>query len=124
MVLTRHGLHHLHVGIIAPGNPKGRSGGLVFPEVQEKEFRIVAISDHDVFDARIDAATPLLANLSLYMANDVPPSQAFMANPVMASGHSMLVTLFAGKCEDGMCGLILCWTILHLLTSFIMISRS
>jgi hypothetical protein len=36
------------------------------------------------------------------MAKDVPPGQAFMANPVMASGHSMLVRLFADKCEDAM----------------------
>ena len=37
-----------------------------------------------------------------YMAKDVPPGQAFMANPVMASGHSALVALFALKCEDEM----------------------
>jgi hypothetical protein len=34
------------------------------------------------------------------MAKDIPLGQAFMANPVMASGHSMFVTIFADKCED------------------------
>jgi hypothetical protein len=37
-----------------------------------------------------------------YMAKDIPPGQAFMVNPVMSSGHSMLVTPFADKCEDQM----------------------
>ena len=41
MVLTRHGLHHFHVGVAAPGNPKGRSDRLVFAEVLDKEFRII-----------------------------------------------------------------------------------
>jgi hypothetical protein len=36
------------------------------------------------------------------MAKDVPPGQGFMPNPVMASGHSMLVTLFADRCDDEM----------------------
>jgi hypothetical protein len=36
-----------------------------------------------------------------YMAKDIPPGQAFVANLVMCSGHSMLV-LFADKCGDEM----------------------
>jgi hypothetical protein len=102
MVLTRQGLHHFHVGIIAPGNLKGRSGSLVFAEVLEKEFRIVALSDHDVFDHGSAQQLHFFRICHSYMAKDVPPAQAFMANPVMASGHSMLVTLFADKCEDKM----------------------
>jgi hypothetical protein len=102
MVLTRHGLHHFHVGITAPGNPKGRSGSLVFAEVLEKEFRIVAISDHRAFESGSAQQLHFFRICHSYMAKGVPPGQAFIANPVMASGHSMLVTLFADKCEDEM----------------------
>jgi hypothetical protein len=41
-VLTRHGVHHFHIGLVDPDNPKGRSGVLVFAEVLETEFRIIA----------------------------------------------------------------------------------
>jgi hypothetical protein len=100
MVLTRHGLHHFHVGVPAPRNPKGRSGTLVFAEVLEKEFRIVAISDHCAFKPGSAQQLHFFRICHSYMAKDVPPGQTFIANPVMASGHSMLVTLFADKCED------------------------
>jgi len=99
MVLTRHGLHHFHIGVAAPGNTKGRSGGLVFAEVLDKEFQIIAISDHHVFKPQSAEHLRFFRICLAYMAKDVPPGQAFMPNPVMASGHSMLVTLFADRCE-------------------------
>ena len=101
MVLTRHGLHHFHVGVAGPGNPKGRSGALVFAEVLEEEFRIVAISNHEAFKPGKEQQRFFQICWS-YMAKDVPPGQAFTPNPVVASGHSMLVTLFAVKCEHKM----------------------
>ena len=52
MVLTRRGLHHFHVGAVTPGNPKGRSGSLVFAEVLDNEFRLVALSDHPLLPER------------------------------------------------------------------------
>ena len=100
MVLTRHGLHHFHVGVPANGNPKGRSGSLVFAEVLENEFRIVAVSDHRAFDLESEEHLRFFGICRSYMAKDVPPGQAFMANPVMGSGHSMLVVIFGDKCED------------------------
>ena len=99
-VLTRHGLHHFHVGNVGPGNPKGRSGILIFAEVLDKEFRIVAISDHEAFEQGSTEQLRFFGICRSYVAKDVPPGQAFMANPVMSSGHSMLVTLFADRCED------------------------
>jgi hypothetical protein len=93
-VLTRHGLHHFHVGDVSPGNPKGRSGLLVFAEVLEKEFRIVR-----AFERSSAEQLRFFELCTAYVAKDVPPGQAFMANPVMASGHSMIVTLFADHCE-------------------------
>jgi hypothetical protein len=101
-VLTRHGLHHFHVGVVARGNSKGRSGSLVFAEVLDKEFRIVAISDHRAFERRSTEQLRFFGICESYLAKDIPPGQAFMANPVMSSGHSMFVTLFANKCEDQM----------------------
>lgn len=102
MVLTRQGLHHFHIGIPSSGNQKGRSGSLVFAEVLEKEFRIVAIADHRAFERESAQQRDFFRICHSYMAKDVPPGQGFMPNPVMASGHSMLVTLFAVKCEDEM----------------------
>jgi hypothetical protein len=50
MILTRMGLHHFHVGKRTPQNPKGRSNHLIFAEVKESEFTIIAIADHKVFE--------------------------------------------------------------------------
>lgn len=102
MVLTRHGLHHFHIGVRGSANPKGRSGSLVFAEVLEKEFRIVALSDHRAFTPRSPEQLRFFQICDAYMAKDVPPGQAFITNPVMASGHSMLVTLFSDRCDDEM----------------------
>ncbi|MDB6042437.1 MAG: hypothetical protein JWM63_988 [Gammaproteobacteria bacterium] len=102
MVLTREGLHHFHVGIMGPANPKGRSGSLVFAEVLDKEFRIVALSDHRAFEVQSAEQLRFFGICHAYMAKDIPPGQGFMANPVMSSGHSLLVTLFADRCDDEM----------------------
>jgi len=102
LVMVRDGLHHFHVGVVGPGNPKGRSGVLIFAHVLEKEFRIVAISDHNVFEQGSTGQLRFFGISRAYVAKDVPPGQAFMANPVMSSGHSMDVTLFADSCEDQM----------------------
>jgi len=98
MVLTRQGLHHFHVP--ASGDPEDRSGPLVFAEVLEDEFRLVAISDHRAFETGSPEQLRFFGICQAYMAKDVPPGQGFMANPVMSSGHSLLVTLFARHCED------------------------
>jgi len=98
-VLTRHGLHHFHVGVVSPGNPKGRSGVLIFAEVLDKEFRIVAISDHRAFEQGSAEQLRFFGICRAYVAKDVPPGQAFMANPVMSSGHSTYVIFFGDSCE-------------------------
>jgi len=101
MVLTRQGLHHFHIGIAASGNRKGRSRSLVFAEVLEKEFRIVTIADHRAFQQGSAQQLAFFRICMSYMAKDVPPGQGFMPNPVMSSsGHSMVVVVFAAKCED------------------------
>jgi len=102
MVLTRHGLHHFHVGVVGSSNPKGRSDRLVFAEVLDDEFRIIAIADHRAFQQGSAEQIRFNQICHAYMANDVPPGQAFMTNPVMASGHSSLVTVFSDKCDDEM----------------------
>jgi hypothetical protein len=124
MVLTRHGLHHFHVGVAGHGNPKGRSGTLVFAEVLEKEFRIVALSDHRVFEMRSAEQRRFFEICHAYMAKDIPPGQGFMANPVVSSGHSLLVTLFADRCDDEMRRLDPLSMIRHLSTDSITISLS
>jgi len=102
MVLTRDGLHHFHIGTPGPGNPKGRSDVLVFAEVLEEEFRVIALSDHRTFE-RESKEQERFFNICLsYMAKDVPPGVGFMANLVQSSGHSFMFTVFADKCEAEM----------------------
>jgi hypothetical protein len=100
MVLTRHGLHHFHVGVKTTGNPKGRSGALVFAEVLPDEFRVVAISDHRAFEHESEERKRFFCICMAYMAKDILPGEGFMPNPVMSSGHSVLVWAFARKCCD------------------------
>ncbi len=100
MVLTREGLHHFHIGSATPSNAKGRSGSLLFAEVLDREFRVVAIADHRVFQFGSPERLRFFEVCRSYMVKDIPPGQAFMANPVMSSGHSMIVTLFADRCES------------------------
>jgi hypothetical protein len=100
MTLTRYGLHHFHVGDSSPNNPKGRSGSLVFAEVLDKEFRIIAIADHHVFTLGSTEQLRFSGICHSYIAKDIPPGTPFMLNPVMSSGHSLIVSLFARKCED------------------------
>lgn len=102
MILTREGLHHFHVGKHGPGNLKGRSDALVFAEVLEKEFRIVALSDHWAFERGSPEQERFFNICHSYMAKDVPPGVGFMANPVQSSGHSAMLTVFADYCEDKM----------------------
>jgi hypothetical protein len=83
MVLTREGLHHFHVAVFGLDNAKGRSGTLVFADVLDKEFRVVAISDHGAFTRGSAEQLRFFRICHSYMAKDIPPGQAFMANPVM-----------------------------------------
>ena len=100
LVLAREGLHHFHIGVASPTNRTGRSDQLVFAHVLKDEFRIIALAGHGVFEKHSPEALRFLEISRSYMARDIPPGQGFMANPVMSSGHSMLVTGFALKCED------------------------
>ena len=103
MVLTREGLHHFHIGTAsAAGIPRVEVELWIFAEVLETEFRLVAISDHRAFVRASPEQQRFFRICTAYMAKDVPLGQGFMANPVMSSGHSMLVTLFSIKCEDEM----------------------
>lgn len=101
-VLIRDGLYHFHLGVAGPGNPKGRSGILVFAEVLEDEFRIVALSDHSAFRFGTPEHMRVSRIARTYIAKDIPAGQAFMANPVMTSGHPMIATMFADRCDDYM----------------------
>ncbi|MBU6298456.1 MAG: hypothetical protein KJS68_09450 [Alphaproteobacteria bacterium] len=101
-MLIRDGLYHFHLGAAGPGNPKGRSGILVFAEILEDEFRIVALSDHSAFQFGTPEHMRLSRIARAYVARDISAGQAFMANPVMTSGHSMIATMFADRCDDYM----------------------
>jgi hypothetical protein len=100
LVLTRLGLHHFHVGAVTPDNPKGRSDFLVFAEVTEAEFTVIAIGDHHVFTAGSPERIRFFETSLAYITRNVPPGQAGMLTPVTASGDSMELMLFARACES------------------------
>jgi hypothetical protein len=98
-VLIRDGLHHFHIGMKGPANPKGRSAALIFAEVLEKDFRIVALSDHDAFKMGKPEHMRFFEICQAYIAKDVPAGQAFMSRPVMLSGHAADLVWFSDRCE-------------------------
>jgi hypothetical protein len=102
VALTRHGLHHFHVAAPSTKNPKGRSGSLVFAEVLEKEFRVVAISNHGAFKSGTEEQIRFLEICNAYITKDIPAGQGFLANPVMSSGHLLTATLFSDACANTM----------------------
>lgn len=99
-VLIRTGLHHFHIGVAGPGNPKGRSDRLVFAEVLSDEFRVVAISNHGAFERGSPDHQRFHEICRRYIERDMAPGQGYMANPVMSSGHSMVTIGFGLRCEN------------------------
>ena len=97
-VLTRLGFHHFHVAAKTPGNPKGRSRYLLFAEVTEKEFTVVALSDHDAFKADSKEGKRFHWVCRSYIERDLAPGAGIMTNPVMSSGHSVILVLFSNQC--------------------------
>jgi hypothetical protein len=99
-VLTKMGLHHFHVGAVSAKNPKARSGKLVFADVSDTEFRIIAISDHDAFVIGSDEWSHLFSISNHYIQSQLPAETVgFMAYPTMSSGHSLHIVLFANYCD-------------------------
>jgi hypothetical protein len=98
-VLTRHGLHHFHVGDVDPGNPKGRSGVLIFAEVLDKEFRIVATSDHSAFERGSTEQLRFFGICRAYVEKDIPHGQAYMANPIWPTPSCRPVTQCLSQCS-------------------------
>lgn len=99
-VLTKTGLHHFHVGPITPSNPCGRSGRLVFADVTDDEFKIIAISNHDAFDTGSKEWSRLFGISRRYIQSQVPPGAAYLAYPTMSSGHPLELVLYANRCEE------------------------
>lgn len=100
-ILTKTGLYHFHVGKVSPKNPKGRSGKLVFADVSDAEFRIIAISNHDAFDIRSNEWSRLFEINNRYIGSQLPKGTvAYMLHPTMVSGHSLDIIRFADYCEN------------------------
>ena len=82
LVLTKTGLHHFHVGSVSAKNPKARSGKLVFADVSDNEFRIIAISTHDAFKISSEEWTRLFGISNRYIQSQLPAETVgFMAYP-------------------------------------------
>jgi hypothetical protein len=98
-VLLRNGLHHFHIGERRPGNPRGRSSTLIFAEVLENEFRIVALSDHRAFDITTSEHSRFFQICQAYTEKDIPADQPFMNRIMMSSGHPIELVLYSNRCE-------------------------
>ncbi|MDP2024587.1 hypothetical protein [Sulfuriferula sp.] len=101
-VLIKTGLHHFHVGDITATNPHGRSGRLVFADVTDDEFKIIAISDHDAFNIGSSEWKKLFEISNRYIQGQVPPGVVYMAYPTMSSGHPMELVRYADHCDETM----------------------
>jgi hypothetical protein len=101
-VLTKMGLHHFHVGAMTGANPRGRSGRLVFADVTDDEFKIIAISDHDAFNIGSAEWTRLFGISNRYIQSQVPPGASYLAYPTMSSGHPMELVRYADHCDGTM----------------------
>ena len=99
-VLTKTGLHHFHVGAVNAANPRGRSGRLVFADVTDDEFRIIAISDHSAFNIGSDEWKRLFGISHRYIQSQMPGGGPHMAYPVMSNGDSMPLFMYAMHCEE------------------------
>jgi len=100
--LVRYGLYHFHLGTKHALNPRGRSKRLLFADVLENEFRVIALSSHKAFDRGDPEHMRLFRIAHGYVGRDVLPGQGFMTNPVMASGHALNVVGFSDHCDDRM----------------------
>jgi len=101
-VLTKMGLHHFHVGAMTANNPRGRSGKLVFADVTDDEFKIIAISDHDAFNIGSAEWSRLFGISNNYIQSQIPQGKAYMAYPTMSSGHSAELQNYADWCDEKM----------------------
>ncbi|WP_429574874.1 hypothetical protein [Paraburkholderia sp. UCT70] len=101
-VLTKTGLHHFHVGAVTGANPRGRSGRLVFADVSDDEFKIIAISDHAAFSIGSAEWTRLFRISNRYIQSQLPAGAAYMAFPTVSSGHPLELVVYADHCNETM----------------------
>ncbi|MDR3410877.1 MAG: hypothetical protein P4L87_08045 [Formivibrio sp.] len=99
-VLTKMGLHHFHFGAMTSTNPRGRSSRLVFADVTDQEFKIIAISDHDAFKIGSAEWSRLFEISNRYIQSQLPLDTAYLAFPTMSSGHPMELVIYANSCDD------------------------
>jgi hypothetical protein len=101
-VLTKFGLHHFHVSPLTDQNPKRRGDKLIFANVSDSEFNIFAVSDHDAFSTGSSEWRRLFRVSNLYIQSQIPQGAFYMQNPVMSSGHRLVMVLFSNACEARM----------------------
>lgn len=81
-------------------NPHGRSGRLVFADVTDDEFKIIAISGHDALKIGETEWKQLFEISNRYIQSQLPPSVAYMAYPTMSSGHPIELVHYANHCDE------------------------
>lgn len=99
-LVLREGLYHFHFAPKDNKNPKGRSNYLIFADVSKDTFTIVAIAPHRVFDHNSEDAHRFFEIRRRYLEQDIPAGQPYMLNPVMSSGHTLEIFVYAIHCEN------------------------
>ena len=98
-VLTRYGFYHFHIAPHSHANPKGRGKYLLFAEVSDTEFTIVALSDHDALTPGTAQAEHFHLMCRAYLERDLKPGEGLMTNPLLSSGQSLILRLFSDQCD-------------------------
>jgi hypothetical protein len=98
-VLNIMGFHHFHLGTTAePAGHMIRTNELFFAQVARDRFTVIALFDHDVFEAGTSERQRLHSVPEQVMFAGVAPGSAVIMSQVALSVHSMPVVLYTSRC--------------------------
>jgi len=99
LLLTRMGYHHFHLGVnIEAAGYAERTNDLVFAEVSRDRFKVIATFNHAVFNQDSVERSRLIKLHNWIIFRGLPPDAGVLNAPVMSSGHSMHVYVYAARC--------------------------
>jgi hypothetical protein len=99
-LLNQMNYHHFHLGTsIEAAGHAARTDDLLFAEVSRDTFKVAAIFSHEVFDTNSEERRRLTKLHNWIIARGLPPGGGYMTTPLMSSGHSMHVVMYADRCS-------------------------
>lgn len=98
--LNSKGYHHFHLGTEKLNNGLvRRTNELLFAKVTREDFLVVAIFDHEVFEADSVERSRLMRVHEEVAFRDLPPGAYVARGNVVTSGHSEHVVRYAQHCS-------------------------